>query len=638
MKVKAVLVLLVSVLFFVQCKKKEEVAPADTGEKVRLEIKASWGGEKVGIEDTGLIGVVKWEGGDKIYVGHESGWLGELVASGVSKDGKTALFSGAITTPTGSTKLHLFYLGNNVPVTNSTESVVIDFSDQKTGTLDDIADRFHIAYAETTFDGTGVAQSVIMKNKISIIEFDLSNFIFTDLWASVGEPVYMHGEDLSSELVINCDGTIARKGNKVIQLGLSANKLFGEYIDDHLEGATKYVALIPNDLPVVGGDSQTAKSGRTTLRFDSNHYIAQHVMNNGIIANGFYSTSDEGKASGDPILLKPYDITTRSGSNYGVTPGLFFVDEAKTQMVRFSRQNLSIKWDSDQSSIPTSWSWNYGSNSTYSQYKTISAPNAAIENAVNGWYDMFGYGTTGYNNYSPFNYLNNPKLYCQSDLLQSTPSGIGPDGPSDWGSVAGKANNDSIIRCDGWRTLSATEWEDLFKVHGIESNSKEVIVSWVRDVNNGIFTWVHTYGRAFVPLGFEAMVTTGAILDGYVLKSGGLSEDMKALCQRGLLYLPYAGYRSYNNGVQMNLYHSENTSNSGEHPGIDIPGISYEGEVGATKYWTSTFASGTEAKAFSVKNGQASNVSITTGLAVRLVRNIENFHNDELSLTPTFSN
>ena len=34
MRVKAVLVLLVSVLFFVQCKKKEEVAPADTGEKV----------------------------------------------------------------------------------------------------------------------------------------------------------------------------------------------------------------------------------------------------------------------------------------------------------------------------------------------------------------------------------------------------------------------------------------------------------------------------------------------------------------------------------------------------------------------------------------------------------------------------
>lgn len=57
-----------------------------------MEIKASWGGEKVGIEDTGLIGVVKWEEGDKIYVGHESGWLGELVASGVSEDGKTADF------------------------------------------------------------------------------------------------------------------------------------------------------------------------------------------------------------------------------------------------------------------------------------------------------------------------------------------------------------------------------------------------------------------------------------------------------------------------------------------------------------------------------------------------------------------
>lgn len=345
MKVKAVLVLLVSVLFFVQCKKKEEVAPADTGEKVRLEIKASWGGEKVGITDEGLIGVVKWEEGDKIYVGHESGWLGELVASGVSQDGKTASFSGSITTPTGSTKLHLFYLGNNVPETNSTESVVIDFSDQKTGTLDDIADRFHIAYAETEYDGTVAAQSVIMKNKISIIKFDLSNFVYTDnLGIMVGEPVYMHGEDLSSELVINCNGTIARKGNKVIQLGWSANKLIGE-TGETLTGATKYVALIPNDLPMDNNLSKAAKSGKMTLRFDSNHFLSQHVMNNGIVANGFYGSGDA-MAAGDPVILQTLDVTG-TDNNYRVTPGLFFVDEAKTQMVRFSRQNLSIRLYSD---------------------------------------------------------------------------------------------------------------------------------------------------------------------------------------------------------------------------------------------------------------------------------------------------
>ena len=241
--------------------------------------------------------MVKWEEGDKIYVGHESGWLGELVASGVSEDGKTASFSGSITTPTGSTKLHLFYLGNNVPETNSTEPVVIDFSDQKTGTLDDIAERFHIAYAETEYDGTEAAQSVIMKNKISIIKFDLSNFVYTDnLGIMVGEPVYMHGEDLSSELVINCNGTIARKGNKVIQLGWSANKLIGE-TGETLTGATKYVALIPNDLPMDNNLSKAAKSGKMTLRFDSNHFLSQHVMNNGIVANAFYGSGDA-KAAG----------------------------------------------------------------------------------------------------------------------------------------------------------------------------------------------------------------------------------------------------------------------------------------------------------------------------------------------------
>ena len=643
MRVKAVLVLLVSVLFFVQCKKKEEVAPADTGEKVRLEIKASWGGEKVGITDEGLIGVVKWEEGDKIYVGHESGWLGELEASGVSEDGKTASFSGAITTPTGSTKLHLFYLGNNVLATNSKESVVIDFSDQKTGTLDDIAERFHIAYAETEYDVTSVAQSVIMKNKISIIKFDLSNFVYTDnLGIMVGEPVYMHGEDLSSELVINCDGTIARKGNKVIQLGWSANKLIGE-TEETLTGATKYVALIPNDLPMDNNLSKAEKKKKMTLRFDSNHFLSQHVMNNGIVANGFYGSGDA-KAPGDPVILQTLDVTG-TDNNYRVTPGLFFVDEAKTQMVRFSRQNLSIRLYSDYvgntldgNNIevpPTQWYWYFGDNDNFIQYKIIGSLNNTIVDVLpedRGWYDMFCFGTTGYNNCSPFNYQDNPELYWQSNLLQSTPpSGIGT-GPSDWGSVAGIAEYgeelDKFIKCNGWRTLSESEWNGLYRVHGNSNLSKEVLVKWFARPA----TYIPSYGKALLPIEFNDVLTS--IEGSYTLSSLSptSSPEMTSLTHRGLIFLPYSGFRKIeNDNVQMYLYADEVLSYFSQ-PTVHMD------RLDATKYWTSTFASGTEAKAFSVKNGQASNVSITTGLAVRLVRNIEEFHKDELSLTPTFSN
>lgn len=644
MRVKAVLVILVSVLFFVQCKKKEEVAPADTGEKVRLEIKASWGGEKVGIEDTGLIGVVKWEKGDKIYVGHESGWLGELVASVVSGDGKTADFSGAITTPQGSTKLHLFYLGNNVPATNSKESVVIDFSDQKTGTLDDIADRFHIAYAETTFDGTGVAQSVIMKNKISIIKFDLSNFVYTDnLGIMVGEPVYMHGEDLSSELVINCNGTIARKGNKVIQLGWSANKLIGE-TEETLTGATKYVALIPNDLPMDNNLSKAAKSGKMTLRFDSNHFLSQHVMNNGIVANGFYGSGDA-KAPGDPVILQTLDVTG-TDNNYRVTPGLFFVDEAKTQMVRFSRQNLSIRLYSDYvgntldgNNIevpPTQWYWYFGDNDNFIQYKIIGSLNNTIVDVLpedRGWYDMFCFGTTGYNNCSPFNYQDNPELYWQSNLLQSTPpSGIGT-GPSDWGSVAGIAEYgeelDKFIKCNGWRTLSESEWNGLYRVHGNSNLSKEVLVKWFA---RHPVTYIPSYGKALLPIEFNDVLTS--IEGSYILSSLSptSSPEMTSLTHRGLIFLPYSGFRKIeNDNVQMYLYADEVSSYFSQP-------TAYTDRVDATKYWTSTYGSFSCGRAFSVRDGVASDVSITTGLAVRLVRNIEEFHKDELSLTPTFSN
>lgn len=643
MRVKAVLVLLVSVLFFVQCKKKEEVAPADTGEKVRLEIKASWGGEKVGIEDTGPIGEVKWEEGDKIYVGHESGWLGELVASGVSVDGKTASFSGAITTPTGSTKLHLFYLGNNVPATNSKESVVIDFSDQKTGTLDDIAERFHIAYAETEYDVTGVAQSVIMKNKISIIKFDLSNFVYTDnLGIMIGEPVYMHGEDLSSELVINCNGTIARKGNKVIQLGWSANKLIGE-TGETLTGATKYVALIPNDLPMDNNLSKAAKSGKMTLRFDSNHFLSQHVMNNGIVANGFYGSGDA-KAAGDPVKLLTLDVTG-TDNNYRVTPGLFFVDEAKTQMVRFSRQNLSVRLYSDYvgntldgnniTVPPTQWYWYFGDNDNFIQYKIIGSLNNTIVDVLpkdRGWYDMFCFGTTGYNECSPFNYQDNPELYWQLDLQQSIPSGIG-QGPSDWGSVAGIAEYgeelNKFIKCNGWRTLSESEWNGLFRVHGNSNLSKEVLVKWFA---RHPVTYIPSYGKALLPIEFNDVLTS--IEGSYTLSSLSPTSlpEMTSLTHRGLIFLPYSGFRKIeNDNVQMYLYADEVISY------ISQPTV-HTDRVDATKYWTSTYGSFSCGRAFSVRDGVASDVSITTGLAVRLVRNIEEFHKDELSLTPTFSN
>lgn len=250
-----------------------------------------------------------------------------------------------------------------------------------------------------------------------------------------------------------------------------------------------------------------------------------------------------------------------------------------------------------------------------------------------GWYDMFCFGTTGYNNCSPFNYQDNPELYWQSNLLQSTPpSGIGT-GPSDWGSVAGIAEYgeelDKFIKCNGWRTLSESEWNGLYRVHGNSNLSKEVLVKWFA---RHPVTYIPSYGKALLPIEFNDVLTS--IEGSYTLSSLSptSSPEMTSLTHRGLIFLPYSGFRKIeNDNVQMYLYADEVSA-------YFSPTPAYTDREDATKYWTSTFASGTEAKAFSVRDGVASDVSITTGLAVRLVRNIEEFHKDELSLTPTFSN
>ncbi len=131
----------------------------------------------------------------------------------------------------------------------------------------------------------------------------------------------------------------------------------------------------------------------------------------------------------------------------GLTQGLFSVSE--TLQVRFSQGNLQY-----QASTGT---WRFAE----SQLDYIGEGNANIGENYDGWIDLFGWGTSGYNHganaYQPWSTSEHYSDYYaygngRNNLFDQT-------GQADWGYNA--ISNGGNTENNGWRTLRREEWNYL---------------------------------------------------------------------------------------------------------------------------------------------------------------------------------
>lgn len=131
----------------------------------------------------------------------------------------------------------------------------------------------------------------------------------------------------------------------------------------------------------------------------------------------------------------------------GLTQGLFSVSE--TLQVRFSQGNLQY-----QASTGT---WRFAE----SQLDYIGEGNANIGETYDGWIDLFGWGTSGYNHgansYQPWSTNEHYSDYFaygngRNNLYDQT-------GQADWGYNA--ISNGGNTENSGWRTLRREEWSYL---------------------------------------------------------------------------------------------------------------------------------------------------------------------------------
>lgn len=202
----------------------------------------------------------------------------------------------------------------------------------------------------------------------------------------------------------------------------------------------------------------------------------------------------------------------------GAIKAAFSVSNSK--QVYFSQGNLQY-----QASTST---WRFAEN----QYDISGDANDNISNTYNGWIDLFGWGTSGYNGKYPYMSSEEDSDYYSNDI----------DGTNyDWG-VYNKISNGGN-QAGIWRTLTYREWD--YVINGRTNASNKRGVATVNNKNGLVIlpdNWLNPSGVVFIS---EVASNDGSeyykTINNYTLSEW---EKMEA---KGAVFLPAAGLRSGTN-------------------------------------------------------------------------------------------
>ncbi len=238
----------------------------------------------------------------------------------------------------------------------------------------------------------------------------------------------------------------------------------------------------------------------------------------------------------------------------GALSDWFSVDE-NTQ-VRFAKGNLQYNAALDE--------WRFAEH----QYDFIGKDNENISPIYDGWIDLFGWGTSGWNCGSPY--------YHPYDTVQDAdygPAEVGLGGKytnSDWGyfnSIANGGDKPSL-----WRTLNGVEWQYLFFYrHGLAYT-----LGIVHDVK-GMLLFPDEWKN---PKGMD-IVKSNSCADNVFS-----DEQWNLLEEKGVVFLPLAGIRrgGYYNNVNDSLCFASYWTSS---MGMDM-GVINEGDTDTLSYKAAT--------------------------------------------------
>ena len=238
-----------------------------------------------------------------------------------------------------------------------------------------------------------------------------------------------------------------------------------------------------------------------------------------------------------------------------------FTINASGDQVYFSKGNLQY-----QASTGT---WRFAEH----QYDAIGANNQYISSSYSGWIDLFGWGTSGWNNgnvyYQPYSTANTDNSsdgygYGPTDGSSYLYNLTGVYTQSDWGvnnAISNGGNTPGL-----WRTLTKDEWQYLF-------NSRTGC-STVGDTSNGRYALAQVNGIGGVIVFPDSYTHPSAVAAPQNVNSPSgtwgnnsyTASDWSAMQTAGAVFLPAAGRRGgskvYNVGAY-GYYWSSSYYNSG---------------------------------------------------------------------------
>ena len=223
-----------------------------------------------------------------------------------------------------------------------------------------------------------------------------------------------------------------------------------------------------------------------------------------------------------PVAGSAFMSDGSSSNVYSVSPSI---------AVRFSKGNLQY--------CDTTHKWRFAQK----QYEVIGYDNQYVDSAYNGWIDLFGWGTSGWNSgaeaYHPWDTVAVDQKYAPGNNLENDL--VGACVMADWG-VANYISNGGDQQFY-WRTLTHDEW--LYLLGDSEK----------RDGKWGLATIDSTYrGLVILP---DYWVIPSSLSFNYGSRNGwntnSYTIDEWALMElNGAIFLPTTGYRNVRNVQSVN--------------------------------------------------------------------------------------
>ena len=482
-KISIILAAFALALTMSQCKKNEGQSTSnDEVVTITLDVKNN-DNSKVVVNTA--TGTVDFETGDKIYVGSGGKYVGFLTHNGTN-------FSGNITNPTENQPLQFYFLGNVTPQetfsagTAEECSVIISDQTEHLPVISCAASNENYVSGLTSYTGH-------LLNKCALVKFNVTT--------PSNSPICITG--MKNKVTVDfTQNTItpSMDGAGVIKLLAGSG-----------ENVEKWAILLPQEA-LEEGEEWSAYSEDGV--YSGTRPEIQTITENDYLAEGIVMSVNEGEV---PV---------------GAINGLFSVSD--TKQVYFSKGNLQYQTETNTFRFAPH------------QYNYVGEANSYISDInYTGWIDLFGWGTSGWNNgnvyYQPYD---NDNTYTESNCYGYGPTDgtnynfslTGEYANADWGIYNAITNGGNQI--NQWRVLTNDEWRYLSYTRQDAALKKGMaIVANVKGIIILPDEWTLPEGLSFYNITYYGSENA------YSLSEWALMEEA------GAVFLPAGGLRS---GTQVN--------------------------------------------------------------------------------------